>query len=125
MEKVKNAETLGSEEVLKLLGTDKTTGLTEEEAARRLELYGKNKLAEKAKEPWWKIFFSQFNDAMIFVLFAAIIVTAIVSVYETVKCIRGGGTRLARRNHYPRRRNNQRDYRYGTGNQGSVLARRA
>ena len=35
------------------------------------------------------------------------------------------GRRLARRNHYPRRRNNQRDYRYGTGNQGSVLARRA
>lgn len=92
MEKVKNAETLGSEEVLKLLGTDKTTGLTEEEAAKRLELYGKNKLAEKAKEPWWKIFFSQFNNAMIFVLFAAIIVTAIVSVYETVKCLRGGGT---------------------------------
>ena len=41
MEKVKNAETLGSEEVLKLLGTDKTTGLTEEEAAKRLELYGR------------------------------------------------------------------------------------
>lgn len=90
MEKVKNFETLTSEQIVERLKTDRKHGLTEEEAAKRLEANGKNKLAEKAKEPWYKIFFAQFNDAMIFVLFAAILVTAAISIYDTVKWLRAG-----------------------------------
>ena len=90
MEKIKNFETLTSEQIVERLKTDRKHGLSEEEAAKRLEANGKNKLAEKAKDPWYKIFFSQFNDAMIFVLFAAILVTAGISIYDTVKCIRAG-----------------------------------
>lgn len=90
MEKIKNFETLTSEQIVERLKTDRKHGLTEEEAAKRLEAHGKNKLAEKAKDPWYKIFFAQFNDAMIFVLFAAILVTAAISIYDTVKWLRAG-----------------------------------
>ncbi len=90
MEKIKNFETLTSEQIVERLKTDRKHGLTEEEAAKRLEANGKNKLAEKAKDPWYKIFFAQFNDAMIFVLFAAILVTAAISIYDTVKWLRAG-----------------------------------
>lgn len=90
MEKVKNFETLTSEQIVERLKTDRKHGLTEEEAAKRLEANGKNKLAEKVKDPWYKIFFAQFNDAMIFVLFAAILVTAAISIYDTVKWLRAG-----------------------------------
>ena len=90
MEKVKNFETLTNEQIVERLKTDRKHGLTEEEAAKRLEANGKNKLAEKAKDPWYKIFFAQFNDAMIFVLFAAILVTAAISIYDTVKWLRAG-----------------------------------
>lgn len=90
MEKVNNFETLTSEQIVERLKTDRKHGLTEEEAAKRLEANGKNKLAEKAKDPWYKIFFAQFNDAMIFVLFAAILVTAAISIYDTVKWLRAG-----------------------------------
>lgn len=90
MEKLKNFETLSCEQVVDRLGTNPKTGLSEEEAGKRLEKFGKNKLAEKPKDPWYKIFFAQFNDAMIFVLFAAILVTAGISIYDTVKCIRAG-----------------------------------
>lgn len=90
MEKVKNFETLTSEQIVERLKTDRKRGLTEEEAAKRLEANGKNKLAEKAKDPWYKIFFAQFNDAMIFVLFAAILVTTAISIYDTVKWLRAG-----------------------------------
>ena len=92
MEKVNNFETLTSEQIVERLKTDRKHGLTEEEAAKRLEANGKNKLAEKAKDPWYKIFFAQFNDAMIFVLFAAILVTAAISIYDTVKWLRAGNS---------------------------------
>lgn len=90
MKKVNNFETLTTEELVDKLGTNAAKGLTEEEAEKRLAEHGKNKLAEKPKDPWYKIFFAQFNDAMIFVLFAAIIVTAAISIYDTVKWLRAG-----------------------------------
>ncbi len=67
------------------LGTDFQTGLTSEEASKRLEKYGPNKLAEKKKKSWIRIFFEQMNNPMIYVLFAAIAVTIGVSIYETIK----------------------------------------
>ena len=90
MEKPNKVETITKEKLCSLLATDPEKGLTEREAQKRLEENGKNKIAEKPKEPWYKIFFSQFNDAMIFVLFAAILLTAAVSLYETIKWIRQG-----------------------------------
>ncbi|MBQ9266131.1 MAG: cation-translocating P-type ATPase [Bacilli bacterium] len=85
-------ETLTSKEVEEALQTDHQKGLSREEAKARLEKFGPNKLQEKKKDSWIKIFFSQMNDPMIFVLFAAIAVTIGVSIYETITFVKAGGT---------------------------------
>ncbi|MCR5741987.1 MAG: HAD-IC family P-type ATPase, partial [Gammaproteobacteria bacterium] len=78
-------ETLTIKDSLSSLEVDKEKGLSSDEVKARLEKFGENKLQEKKKESIIKIFFSQMNDSMIFVLFAAILVTIIISIYETVK----------------------------------------
>ena len=60
---------MSSEQVLSVLETDKEKGLSEEEAKKRLEVYGENKLEEKAKKTWIQIFLEQLNNPMIFKLF--------------------------------------------------------
>ena len=84
-------ECLDNEEVIKDLNTNPETGLSEAEAAKRLNEYGENVLKEKKKDGPFKIFLSQLMDPMIYVLFAAIAVTIGVSIYETVKVIKDGG----------------------------------
>lgn len=84
-------ETLSKEETVKHFDTDIEKGLTEEEAKTRLEKYGPNKLQEKKKKSAIRIFFEQMNNPMIFVLFAAIIVTIVISIIETVGAINAGG----------------------------------
>ena len=83
-------ETMTVNEVLSSLKTDEANGLCQTEAESRLSKYGKNKLYEKPKDPWYKIFFAQFKDPMIYVLFSAILVTIAVSVYETIKTVSSG-----------------------------------
>lgn len=84
-------ETLSKEETVKHFDTDVEKGLTEQEAKARLEKYGPNKLQEKKKKSAIRIFFEQMNNPMIFVLFAAIIVTIVISIIETVGAINAGG----------------------------------
>ncbi len=72
------------------LGTNLDNGLSNEEAQKRLLLYGPNKLVEKKKKSWISVFFEQMNNPMIYVLFAAIAVTIGVSIYETIKTISEG-----------------------------------
>ena len=86
----KEFETLSLKETCEALQTDAVNGLTEEEAAARLQKYGKNKLEEKKKMSPIAIFFSQLKDPMIYVLFAAIAVTAGISIYETIHWIKAG-----------------------------------
>ena len=77
-------EALTAQSAAEQLGTDPVRGLSTDEARARLEKYGPNKLAEKKKKGFWRLFFEQMNNPMIFVLFAAIAVTVGISVYETV-----------------------------------------
>ncbi len=85
-------ETLAPKQVEEALDTNLQNGLTSTEAKQRLEKYGENKLEEKKKKSWIRIFFEQMNDPMIFVLFAAIAITIGISVYETIKAINEGFT---------------------------------
>jgi len=68
---------LGAEATLTKLDTDAVTGLSADEAARRLVACGPNQLKEKPPTPKWKIFLEQFKDFMIYILFAAVIIAAI------------------------------------------------
>ena len=83
-------ETLNINQTLEALQTDPNKGLSEEEAQKRLELYGENKLQEKKKKSWIRIFFEQMNNPMIFVLFAAIAVIIGTSIYEVISNINAG-----------------------------------
>ncbi len=57
-------------------------GLSAQEAAKRLEKNGKNKLEEAKKDGIIKRFFMQMTDPMILVLLAAAFVSGVLAVYE-------------------------------------------
>ncbi|MDE5546341.1 MAG: cation-translocating P-type ATPase [Anaeroplasmataceae bacterium] len=76
------------EETKVILESDAITGLTKDEAEKRISLYGTNELKEKKKKSWFKIFLGELNNPMIFVLFAAIAVTLGLSIYETIVTIK-------------------------------------
>ncbi len=63
-------------EALERLGSDAEAGLTSEEAARRLAESGPNELRRGEKTPAWRMFLGQFNDFMIWVLMAAVVISA-------------------------------------------------
>ena len=56
-------------------------GLTPEEAARRLEQNGRNRLQEAQKDSLVKRFFAQMADPMILILLAAALVSGVTSFY--------------------------------------------
>lgn len=63
-------------EILKELYVDEKNGLSSNEALRRLEKYGKNKLETKKKKTLFKQFLSQLKDVMIYILIIAAIISA-------------------------------------------------
>ncbi len=62
--------------------TKKEYGITEEEAKKRLEHFGENKLADKKKESIFIRFIKQFNDFMIIILIAASVISALVAKFD-------------------------------------------
>ncbi|MDF2954260.1 MAG: Magnesium-transporting ATPase [Thermodesulfobacterium sp.] len=74
-------------EVLELLKTS-INGLSEKEAKRRLELYGKNILESKKKKTAFQILFSQFKDFLIFILIVAAVISGFVGeLLDTITII--------------------------------------
>ena len=63
-------------------GTNQEYGSTQEEAKKRIEHYGKNKLADKKKENIFIRFIKQFNDFMIIILIVASIISTVVSKFD-------------------------------------------
>lgn len=63
-------------EILKELDVDEKNGLSSNEALRRLEKYGKNKLVTKKKKTLFKQFLSQLKYVMIYILIIAAIISA-------------------------------------------------
>ena len=70
-----------SDEVLKELNTT-VDGLTSDEALKREEKYGKNKLQEAKKTSMIKRFFQQLADPMIIILIVAAAISAITATIE-------------------------------------------
>ena len=60
----------------------KESGLSSEEAAKRLSENGANKLAEPPKVPLWKKFLLQFSDPMIIVLLVAAAISLVMAIVE-------------------------------------------
>ncbi len=57
-------------------------GLTEEEAQRRLEIFGHNQLEEGEKTSIWQIFLEQFKDLLVIILLFAAIYSAFEGSYN-------------------------------------------
>ncbi|MDN6486769.1 MAG: HAD-IC family P-type ATPase, partial [Ancrocorticia sp.] len=60
-----------TDEIAASLHVDVEQGLTQQEAARRLETYGANELAGKPPVPLWRRIVEQLNDALVILLLAA------------------------------------------------------
>ena len=75
------------DEVFKELEVDPTTGLTTEEAQKRLEKYGINKLKGKGKKSVFELFLEQLQDTLIYVLLAASVITVIIGEYADTAII--------------------------------------
>ncbi len=71
---------LSVREVLQKLGTSES-GLTAEEAKKRLDRYGPNKLAEEEKISRFKILLHQFTSPLIYILLIAGVVTILLKEY--------------------------------------------
>ncbi len=70
------------QDVIDALSSNKLKGLSIQEANRRLEKHGPNKLKEAEKEPLWKRFFSQMADPMIIMLIVAAVISGAIGVAD-------------------------------------------
>ena len=68
--------------VIEHLETDTTSGLNDEQVAKRKEKYGENKLKEKKKRTLLERFLEQFKDAMIIILLIAAAISFAVAIIE-------------------------------------------
>lgn len=79
-----HAHSIDYEEVAKKMNTSVETGLTENEAQKRLEEYGRNELIKEKRKTALQIFISQFKDFLIYLLFFAIFISIIIGIYESI-----------------------------------------
>jgi len=68
--------------VLRSLGTDAQSGLSDEEAARRLQERGANELEDRGGRSPWAILWEQFTSTMIVILIVAALASALLGDYE-------------------------------------------
>ncbi len=69
------------EETTRALDTDLALGLTQAEAERRLMQNGKNALVEKKPKTVLQMFIDQLNEPMIYILFAAAVISVFLKEY--------------------------------------------
>jgi magnesium-transporting ATPase (P-type) len=78
--------TLEADAALELLTAD-AHGLSEEEAASRLERIGPNEIEAAVEDPLWKLLLHQFTDPLIYILLIAAAVMALLEHYTDVGVI--------------------------------------
>ena len=72
-----NWHALTAEQIIRQLATPPETGLTSEEAARRLESYGPNQLTEAPGITFWQMLLDQFNNFVVIMLIIAAVISAL------------------------------------------------
>lgn len=71
-----------SNDIIQQLNTNLNEGLSSEEAAKRLNEFGANKLKAKPKKTIIQLFFAQINDILIYILLGAAVLSAIMKDYN-------------------------------------------
>ena len=79
---VEEAYRLPAEQVTADLGVDAARGLGTDEAASRIEQYGRNELPAEPPTPAWRRFLAQFQDVLTILLLAATVVSFVAWVFE-------------------------------------------
>ena len=74
-------------ETLEELKTDKDLGLTKEEASKRLEIFGYNKIAKKRRFVFLQLFLRQFYDFLTILMIVATIIALLVNKIPTAIAI--------------------------------------
>ncbi len=67
-----------ADKVVAAFDADTEKGLSEQEAASRLEKHGRNEIPKGPGRTWWQRLLAQFNNVLIFVLIAAAVITALM-----------------------------------------------
>ncbi|MCC2589450.1 cation-translocating P-type ATPase [Chryseobacterium sp. MFBS3-17] len=70
-----------ADQILKEKEVNPETGLKENEVAARISEYGPNKLQEQKRKSIFRIFLAQLNNALIYVLMGAVIITMLMGEY--------------------------------------------
>lgn len=70
------------EETAAQLSTDLKSGLSTEEAGKRLLTYGPNRITEKRRKSFLAIFFEQFTDFLIIILIAAAVISGFLGEWN-------------------------------------------
>jgi Ca2+-transporting ATPase len=70
------------QEILSVLKTDQITGLSDAEAEKRLKENGPNAFLEKKPKTKLQMFISQLRDPMIYILFAAVVISSLLREYS-------------------------------------------
>lgn len=66
---------------IEALKTNISTGLSDSEAQQRLSTYGSNELKAAGRKSIFNMFLAQLRDALIYVLFAAVVITMLMGEY--------------------------------------------
>ena len=78
-----------ADQVAQALNVDPRTGLSSEEAKRRLDKFGPNELASAPPVPKWKKFLQQFQDPLVYLLLAATAISLVAWIIEKVNAAPG------------------------------------
>ena len=78
-----------ADQVAQALNVDPRTGLSSEEAKRRLDKFGPNELASAPPVPKWKKFLQQFQDPLVSLLLAATAISLVAWIIEKVNAAPG------------------------------------
>lgn len=78
---------LGVDQALETLQSSVESGLTADQAARRLQQYGQNELTEQAGRTPWQILWEQFTSTMALILSAAAVVSGLVGSFKDAATI--------------------------------------
>jgi Ca2+-transporting ATPase len=76
-----NWHTIEIDDALKSLESDRQ-GITDEEAERRLQIYGPNELVEEQKRKWYHLLYEQFTSILVIILIIAALVSAYIAIQE-------------------------------------------
>lgn len=76
-------------QVAQALNVDPRTGLSSDEATRRLDKFGPNELASAPPVPKWKKFLQQFQDPLVYLLLAATAISLVAWIIEKVNAAPG------------------------------------